>query len=102
MVRPDRCRCSSKENIRGSPTSTWFTRAMVPDAAHAVLTVDLGAIAANWRLLYAKQRCGAVVKGDGYGLGARQVAAALAAVGCGDFFVATPDEALSLRDTIPD
>jgi alanine racemase len=74
---------------------------MPPDAAHAVLTVDLRAIVANWRLLNAKQRSGAVVKADGYGLGARQVAAALASAGCRDFFVATPDEALSLRDTIP-
>jgi alanine racemase len=75
---------------------------MRPDIAHAVLTVDLGAIVANWRLLQAKQRSGAVVKADGYGLGARPVAAALAAAGCRDFFVATPDEALALRDTIPD
>jgi alanine racemase len=75
---------------------------MRPDTAHAVLTIDLGAIVSNWRLLHAKQRSGAVVKGDGYGLGARPVAAALAAAGCRDFFVATPDEALSLRDVIPD
>jgi alanine racemase len=75
---------------------------MRPDTAHAVLTIDLGAIVANWRLLHGKQRSGAVVKADGYGLGARPVAAALAAAGCRDFFVATPDEALSLRDTIPD
>jgi alanine racemase len=75
---------------------------MRPDTAHAVLTIDLGAIVSNWRLLHAKQRSGAVVKADGYGLGARPVAAALAAAGCRDFFVATPDEALSLRDTIPD
>jgi alanine racemase len=78
---------------------------MPPDTAHAVLTVDLGAIAANWRLLRAKHssgRTGAVVKADGYGLGAAPVAAVLAAAGCGDFFVATPDEAFALRATIPD
>jgi alanine racemase len=74
----------------------------VPDSAHAILTVDLGAIVANWRLLQAKQNCGAVVKGDGYGVGARPVAEALRAAGCRDFFVATPDEALSLRDAVPD
>ena len=75
---------------------------MGPDTSHSVLTVDLGAVVANWRFLQAKQHCGAVVKADGYGLGARPVATALAAAGCRDFFVATPDEALSLRDTIPD
>jgi alanine racemase len=78
---------------------------MRPDTAHAVLTLDLGAIVANWRLLQAKQpsaATGAVVKANGYGLGAVPVAAALAAAGCRNFFVATPDEALSLRGTIPD
>ena len=78
---------------------------MAADTAHAVLTVDLRAIVANWRLLQAKHSSGAtgaVVKADGYGLGAGPVAAALAAAGCKHFFVATPDEALELRKTIPD
>jgi alanine racemase len=78
---------------------------MGPDTAHAVLTVDLGAIVANWKLLQAKHSSGAtgaVVKANGYGLGAVPVAAALAAAGCRHFFVATPDEALNLRRTIPD
>ncbi len=78
---------------------------MNTDTAHAVLTVDLGAIVANWRLLQAKHpsaATGAVVKANGYGLGAMPVAAALAAAGCRHFFVATPDEALTLRSTIPD
>jgi alanine racemase len=77
---------------------------MGPDATHAVLTVDLGAIVANWRLLQAKHcsgATGAVVKANGYGLGAVPVAAALAAAGCRHFFVATPDEALTLRATVP-
>jgi alanine racemase len=77
---------------------------MVPDIAHAVLTVDLGAIVDNWRLLQAEHRSGAtgaVVKADGYGLGARQVVTVLAAAGCRDFFVATPDEALAVRPIIP-
>jgi alanine racemase len=75
---------------------------MAADTAPAVLTIDLSAIVANWRFLHAKQPAGAVVKADGYGLGARPVAAALHAAGCRDFFVATPDEAVALRDTIPD
>jgi alanine racemase len=78
---------------------------MAPDTAPAVLTIDLRAIVANWRSLQAKHSSGAtgaVVKADGYGLGARPVAAALAAAGCKYFFVATPDEALALRATNPD
>jgi len=46
------------------------------NAAAAILTVDLRAIAHNWRLLSARAapaRCGAVVKADAYGLGAEQV-----------------------------
>lgn len=75
---------------------------MVPDTALAVLTIDLGAIVANWRMLHARHPSGAVVKGDAYGLGARPVAAALYAAGCRDFFVATPGEAFALRDVVPD
>ena len=78
-----------------------FTKTTDADIAHAVLTIDLAAIVANWRSLNAKQRSGAVVKADGYGLGAAPVATALAAAGCRDFFVATPDEALELRKTQP-
>ena len=40
--------------------------------------------------------CGAAVKADGYGLGAREVVARLAAAGCRDFFVATWAEAAAL------
>ena len=46
-----------------------------PEAeAGAVLTIDLGALVANWRLLQARAggaECAAVVKADGYGLGHR-------------------------------
>ena len=42
------------------------------EASQAVLTIDLGALAANWRLLrdkVAPAECAAVVKADGYGVG---------------------------------
>ena len=74
---------------------------MRPDTAHAVLTIDLGAIVANWRLLQAKHHSGAVVKADGYGLGARPVAVALAEAGCRDFFVATPNGKVSTGGASP-
>lgn len=63
------------------------------------LRLDGGALVANWRWLQArsgKAACGAAVKADGYGLGACEVVARLAAAGCRDFFVATWDEAQAL------
>ncbi|MBV9551974.1 MAG: alanine racemase, partial [Alphaproteobacteria bacterium] len=68
--------------------------------AGTILEIDLGALIANWRLLaamVAPASCAAVVKANGYGLGAVPVAQALAAAGCRRFFVATPDEGIALR-----
>lgn len=69
-----------------------------------VLTIDLGAIASNWRALDAMSGAavatGAAVKADGYGLGADVVARTLAQAGCETFFVATAVEAAALRDTL--
>jgi alanine racemase len=69
-----------------------------------VLTVDLSAIAANYRLLQARMapaEVSAVVKADAYGLGARAIAEALSAAGCKTFFVAHVEEAAALRAAIP-
>src|SRR6195256_1280499 len=71
--------------------------------AGAILEIDLAGIAANWRLLAgaaAPARCAAVVKANGYGLGAAPVARALAAAGCRMFFVATLDEGIALRHAL--
>lgn len=68
--------------------------------AGAVLTVDLAAIAANYRFLAEKvgnATCAAVVKADAYGLGAAQVAPVLEQAGAREFFVAHVDEGLALR-----
>jgi alanine racemase len=73
--------------------------------AGATLTVDLGAIRANYRLLRSRlgpTACAAVVKADAYGLGAAAVALALAAERCRTFFVAHLDEALALRPLLPE
>jgi len=64
------------------------------------LNLDGEALVANWRWLEAQgggAACGAAVKADGYGLGARDVAMRLADEGCRDFFVATWPEAEALR-----
>jgi alanine racemase len=73
--------------------------------AGAILEIDLGALVANWRLLVeeaAPAACAAVVKADGYGLGAAPVAQALVAAGCRRFFVATLDEGVALRAALGD
>ncbi|MBX3579785.1 MAG: alanine racemase [Rhizobiaceae bacterium] len=69
-------------------------------AAGAILTIDLGAVRFNYRLLarmLGGARCGAVVKADGYGLGAAPIAQALIHEGCDTFFVAHLSEGLALR-----
>ena len=69
------------------------------------LTIDLGAIAANYRRLCrqaAPTTCAAVVKANAYGLGIDAVAPALWQAGARTFFVAVPDEALRLRARLPD
>lgn len=69
--------------------------------AGATLTIDLGAVASNWRALDRLSAPGvetaAVVKADGYGLGAAAVARALAEAGVRRFFVAQAIEGASLR-----
>ena len=63
------------------------------------LRLDGNALISNWRWLAAKSggaACGAAVKANGYGLGAREVVARLARAGCRDFFVSTWDEAARL------
>lgn len=70
----------------------------------AHLRIDLNAVAVNWRALNALSgenvATAAVVKANGYGLGAAQVARALFQVGVTQFFTATAEEAASLRKAI--
>lgn len=68
------------------------------------LCIDLQAIVANWQALAAKAptaRAAAVVKADGYGLGAAKVVTALYAAGARDFFVALPREGQAIRPVLP-
>jgi alanine racemase len=72
--------------------------------SNATLTIDLDAIAANWRALDRLTGVGtqtaAVVKADAYGLGLTRVARALAQAGARRFFVAYADEGAALRQTL--
>lgn len=68
------------------------------------LTISLPAIVRNWqacREAFGGSECGAVVKANGYGLGAKPIARALADAGCDSFFVASLEEGISLRAEIP-
>jgi alanine racemase len=76
-----------------------------PPAAQAggILTVDLGALEANWRALMRRatpSECGAVIKADGYGCGIEQVAQRLVRAGCKTLFVADLEEARRVRAVV--
>lgn len=78
---------------------------MADPALAAVLTVDLDAIRANWRLLCertAPAPCAAVIKANAYGLGAARVGPALQRAGCRQFFVAQLAEGVALRQALRD
>lgn len=70
----------------------------------ATLTIDLMALAANWCALDGlsgnQVQTGAVVKADGYGLGANKVANFLKDTGVNRFFVAVTEEGAHLRKTL--
>jgi alanine racemase len=72
--------------------------------ATATLTVDLDAIAANWRALDRLSGPGvqtaAVVKSDAYGLGVARVVRALAQAGARRFFVACAEEGAAVRQAL--
>lgn len=77
----------------------------VPEAqAGGILTIDLAALAHNWRALRdqaGRAECAAVVKADAYGLGIEAAAPALADAGCRTFFVAHLAEAARARAVAP-
>ena len=86
-----------------APVTEW--RDVAAEQAGTTVTVDLDAIAANWRLLQDKAgraECGAVVKANAYGLGLEATAGALRRVGCKTFFVAHVFEGQQLRALLPE
>jgi alanine racemase len=73
--------------------------------AGGLLTIDLAAIEANWKMLASTTvpvECAAVVKGDGYGCGLEPVTRALSRAGCRTFFVADVAEGRRVRAIAPD
>jgi alanine racemase len=79
--------------------------APAPPETGRTLTIDLAAIAANWRTLAHELltvECAAVVKANAYGLGLEPVTATLAQAGCKTFFVADLAEARTVRSRARD
>jgi alanine racemase len=75
-----------------------------PASAPGRLTIDLGALADNWRDLArraAPGRCAAVVKANAYGTGVSEAAPALWAAGAPVFFVAHFSEGIAARRVLP-
>lgn len=73
--------------------------------ARPTLLIDLGALRRNWLTVLkrsAPAECAAVLKADGYGLGAARLATTLSRAGCRTFFVATTEEGVSLRASAPE
>lgn len=71
----------------------------------ARLTIDLGALVANWRLLAQRAgatECAAVVKADAYGTGIASSVPALAKAGCKTFFTAHVGEGLRAKAAAPE
>jgi alanine racemase len=72
--------------------------------ATATLTIDLDAIAANWRALDrltgTEVQTAVVVKADAYGLGVTRVVRALAQAGARRFFVACAEEGAAVRQAL--
>ncbi|MEX0280416.1 MAG: alanine racemase [Arenibacterium sp.] len=66
------------------------------------LTIDLSALAQNWRRLneMSQAETSAVVKADAYGIGIRRASRTLADAGARRFFVAVAEEGVALRDAL--
>ncbi|MBV9260911.1 MAG: alanine racemase [Pseudolabrys sp.] len=89
-----------------TPSATIAATSGPPEAeAGGALTIDLGAIEANWKALSRRalpSECSAVIKADAYGCGLEPVATTLARAGCKTFFVADLFEARRLRQVAPE
>ncbi|MFD1329443.1 alanine racemase [Mycoplana ramosa] len=87
-----------------SPASPFSSTAPIGEE-HARLTIDLQALADNWRLMARKSgkaRTAAVLKADAYGTGLEPAARTFYGAGARDFFVASPAEGVALRPLVPD
>ena len=74
--------------------------------ADSLITIDIDAITGNWNMLDSRNgdatETAAVVKADGYGLGAAALVPYLANAGCRTFFVMSLAEAVTVRRALDD
>ena len=74
--------------------------------ADSLITIDIDAITGNWNMLDSRNgdatETAAVVKADGYGLGAAALVPYLANAGCRTFFVMSLAEAVTVRHALDD
>jgi len=83
--------------------SSLFSNNVMSSHAGAILSIDLGALTANYHIITEQLggiKPSAVIKADGYGLGAVPIAITLANAGCQIFFVANLEEGISLRNAL--
>src|SRR5436309_15663135 len=76
-----------------------------PTEASGILTIDLGAVAANWKTLASMTvpvECAAVGKGDGYGCGLEPLTRTLARACCITLLVADFGERRRVLAIVPD
>lgn len=78
---------------------------MLTKYSNSILKVNLSAIVANYLFLKQKasgKKVACVVKANAYGLGVGEVVPVLKNAGCNKFFVANLDEAIELRQILPE
>ncbi|ABR59586.1 alanine racemase [Sinorhizobium medicae] len=110
MLRADPCRRRLRLTALGCIAAISLTQSSAMQnsdfsSASSRLTVDLAALADNWRMMNERSgraRAAAVLKGNAYGLGVMQAAPALYAAGARDFFVASVEEGAELRPLVPE
>ena len=76
-----------------------------PTEAGGILTIDLAAIEANWKMLAGMTvpvECAAVVKANAYGCGLEPVTRTLSEAGCRTFLVADVAEGRRVRALAPE
>jgi alanine racemase len=87
-----------------NPRTLRLADLTAPASAPGRLTIDLGALADNWRALAGRAapgRCAAVIKANAYGIGVSEAAPTLWAAGARVFFVAHFIEGIAARQALP-
>ncbi len=106
-LKPDACAKGAEKFIMPEIYLPHISHLTAPDPsiAGSHLTIDLKALADNYRTLSQKTgtaECAAVIKADAYGTGLEPAADTLWQAGARTFFVAHPQEGAKARTLLPD